>query len=307
MSEEKKGVAVRQEPVKSLLEMPAIKKRFDDVLGSQSPAFVSSIISAVNSNSYLKRCDPMSVVSSAAIAASMNLPINSSLGFAHIVPYGNVAQFQMGWRGFVQLALRSGEYKTINAAIVYEGQIKDHNQFTGEMTFNQSAKSEKIEGYLLYFRLLNGYEKYFYMTADECEKHGKRYSQTYQKNKGRWVEDFDAMALKTVVKMGLSKYGILSVEMRRAIEVDQATFDENGNPVFVDRPEEQLPAGSYEAPEYVPGVEPRTTLAALVSEGKDAHDAKEFFSTIHEQLLTSAGKEWADKLLAEMRKQGVEA
>lgn len=217
--------------VKSLLATPSIKDRFNQVLGTKSAAFMSSIISAVSSNKQLATCDPMSVIASAAVAASMDLPINPSLGFAHIVGYGGVAQFQMGWKGFVQLAMRTGQYKTINATEVYEGQITDHNPFTGKMTFNNEKTSDKIIGYLLYFELVNGFEKYFYMTKDACEKHGKRYSQSYKKGFGQWKDNFDAMALKTVVKLGLSKYGILSTDMAKALDTDQAEVTIDGDAV----------------------------------------------------------------------------
>lgn len=220
--------------VKTFLDEPSVRKRFEEMLGKRAPAFISSIISAVSSNAALAKCEPMSVVSSAAVAAAMDLPINSSLGFAHIVPYNNVAQFQMGWKGFVQLAMRSGQYKTINAIEVLEGQIKHLNPFTGEMEFVTEATSEKIVGYLLYFKLLNGYEKYFYMTRPDVDAHGKKYSASYKKGFGMWKDDFDAMALKTVVKLGLSKYGILSVDMQQAVALDQAVVGEDGEPRYVD-------------------------------------------------------------------------
>lgn len=231
--------------VHTLLNSPAIKKRFDEVLGQKSAGFMSSIISAVSSNKYLLECDPMSVISSAAVAASMDLPINQNLGFAHIVPYKGVAQFQIGWKGLVQLAMRTGQYKTINAVKIMEGQIKKHDIFTGEMEFQEQATSDKVIGYLLYFKLLNGFEKYHYMTADECKKHANRYSAAFKSGYGPWKDDFDAMALKTVVKMGLSKYGILSIQMEKAITVDQAEVNEAGE--VVGYPDAE-PAPQIEAP-----------------------------------------------------------
>lgn len=229
MTEQSETKAIAKRPVGALLQSPDIRARFDDVLGKRSAAFISSIITAVNSNNALKNCDPMSVVSSAMIAAAIDLPINPSLGFAHIVPYKGQAQFQIGWKGLIQLALRTAHYKTIHLTKVYDGQVKRMNQFTGDMEFIDEKTSNKVIGYLLYFKLLNGYEKYFYMTTEQCEAHGKKYSQTYKMGKGRWRDDFDAMALKTVAKMGLSKYGVLSIEMQKAIEVDHAIVDQDGN------------------------------------------------------------------------------
>lgn len=236
------------ERVKQLIASPNVRSRFDEMLGKRAPAFVSSIISAMSATKQLAECEPMSVISSAAVAASMDLPINSNLGFAHIVPYKGVAQFQIGWKGFVQLAMRTGQYKTIHATPVLEGQIKNRNPFTGEIEFNPEAKSAKQIGYVLYFKLLNGYEKYHYMTAEECEAHAKKYSASYKKGGGLWVDNFEAMALKTVVKLGLSKYGILSLDMQRALEMDQAEITEDGRPRYVDSPSEPVditpPAGS---------------------------------------------------------------
>lgn len=225
--------------LQSALENPGVKARFEQMLGKRSASFLSSVMSAVNSNNELKKCDPMSVVAAAAIAASMDLPINPSLGLAYIVPYRGKdkvlrAQFQLGWKGFVQLALRSGQYKTIHLTPVLEGQIKSHNPFTGEIEFSNEATSDKQIGYLLFFKLLNGYEKYFYMTAEEMRKHSKKYSSSMKKGYGLWVDNFEAMALKTVCKLGLSKYGILSVEMQQAIEADQAEVQGDGSLRYID-------------------------------------------------------------------------
>jgi recombination protein RecT len=233
-----KALTETSEPKKALtlsalLSAESIKARFTEVLGDRAPAFISSIISAVSMNNALKACDPGSVVSAAAVAATLDLPISSSLGFSHIVPYSGKAQFQMGWKGFIQLAMRSGQYRTINLSVVYEGQLIKHDPFTGSMELDASAKkSDVVIGYLLYFRLSNGYEKYFYMTRQECEAHGKKYSKSY--SSGQWAKNFDAMALKTVAKLGLSKYGILSVAMQKAVEVDQAVIGENEKPEYVD-------------------------------------------------------------------------
>lgn len=225
--------------VESLLKDDAMKKRFEEVLGKRAPSFISSVISATKANKMLAECEPMSVISSAMIAATLDLPIVASLGFAHIVPYREkgiaVAQFQIGWKGLYQLAMRTGQYKTINPTKIYEGQLKAWNSFTGEMEFQEERLSDKVVGYLLYFRLINGFEKYVYWTRERCEAHGKRYSKAYAKGFGPWKDDFDAMALKTVVKDGLSKYGILSVEMQRAIVTDQGTVSElDGEPTYLD-------------------------------------------------------------------------
>jgi recombination protein RecT len=222
-------VANQQRPatIQSILSNESIKSRFADILGKRANAFMSSIISATKANPDLALCEPNTVISSAVIAATLDLPIQSNLGFAHIVPYnskqGKQAQFQMGWKGFVQLALRTGQYKTINATEVYEGELVSYDRISGDVVLDSSKKvSEKIIGYVAFFRLLNGFEKHLYWTRQQVEAHGAKYSKSFKSDYGRWKLDFDAMAIKTVLKMLLSKYGILSVDMNTAIIADQS-------------------------------------------------------------------------------------
>jgi recombination protein RecT len=215
-----------------------MKKRFEDILGKKASGFMASIIN-VSKLPGLKDVEPMSIISSALVAATLDLPIDPNLGFAYVVPYNTKengvyikkGQFQMGYKGFVQLAMRTGQYKTINAFEVYEGDIKRIDRLTGEIEINEEpSKSEKIIGYIAYFKLLNGFEKPLYMSVEQMQKHAKKYSQTYKSEKdyvvksSKWTTDFDSMAIKTVIKLLLSKYGVLSIEMQRAIETDQAVI-----------------------------------------------------------------------------------
>lgn len=210
-----------------LLNKDNVKKRFEEILGKKAAGFMSSIISATKANPRLRSANPNSVLSSAVVAATLDLPINQNLGFAHIVPYGGEAQFQMGWKGFVQLAIRTNQYKSMNAAPVYEGELKSYNRITGEIEFDLDAKkSNKVIGFVAFFRLINGFEKYFYMTLEEVTAHGKRYSKSFAT--GNWATNFEPMALKTVIKLLLSKWGILSIEMQTAMEADQAIVNARG-------------------------------------------------------------------------------
>lgn len=222
--------------INSLLQSTSIRSRFEDMLGSKAPGFISSIINVVNSNNQLKTMDPNKIVASAAIAAAMDLPLDPNLGFAYIVPYKGQPQFQMGYRGFIQLAMRTGQYKTINATHVYEGEIESFNRITGEVVFSETgATSNKIVGYIAYFKLINGFEKYEYWTVERVKEHAGRFSQAYKSGKGGpWQTDFDAMATKTVLKSLLSHYGILSIEMQTAVKADQAVVHETdeGEPEF---------------------------------------------------------------------------
>jgi recombination protein RecT len=217
-----------------------VKATIQERLSKKAQGFTASLLSLYNSNKQLQDCEPGSIVNAGMIAATLDLPVNPNLGQAYIIPYGTVATFQMGYRGFIQLALRTGQYKTINATEIYEGQLVEKNSITGDYKFQEAKTSEKIIGYCAYFRLLNGFEKYNYMTSEEVEKHGKRYSQVYKAGKGRWVEDFPGMAKKTVLKMLLNKYGVLSIEMQKALSTDEGVIDVEGKEVnYPDAPVEE--------------------------------------------------------------------
>lgn len=236
----------KEASLKALLNNVNVKKRFEELLGKKAPGFMSSLISVTNGNAQLQKAEPHTIIAAGAIAAALDLPVDPNLGFAYIVPYNtkkklpdgtetwvNQAQFQLGYKGYIQLAMRTGQYKTINACEVYEGEIKSVNRITGEYEFGEKT-SDEIVGYVAYFKLLNGFEKYLYMTKNEIEKHAKTFSQTYKKGFGRWKEDFHAMAIKTVIKRLLSKYGILSIEMQTSLQADQAIVnqDEDGNSTY---------------------------------------------------------------------------
>lgn len=195
-------------------------KNLQAMLGEKAQGFVTSVLSVVNNNKLLQSADPATVYSSAMIAASLDLPINPNLGFAAIVPYGRQAQFQIMTKGLLQLAIRSGQYERVTNAIVHKGELVKYDPFKDEYEFDASKReSDEVIGFMAYFRTVGGYEKYFYMTKDEALAHGKRYSKTF--NNGTWKDNPDAMCLKTVLKLLLSKYGILSIDMQRAIRFDQ--------------------------------------------------------------------------------------
>lgn len=218
----------------------AVSKRLNELLGKRAPQFVTSLVSAVNANSLLAGCKPESVLTAALTAASLDLPINQNLGFAYLIPYknktGEVCQFQMGYKGFIQLAQRSGYYKTINATDVREGEMTGFDRLSGELSFEWLDGAErskaKVVGYVAYFQLLNGFEKSLFMTTDELEKHAQKYSKNYAKYKtGLWADNFDSMAKKTVLKLLISKFGPLNTQLEDAIQKDQTADDE-----YVDNP-----------------------------------------------------------------------
>jgi len=229
--------------VKNLFGRDEVRNKFQEMLGKRAPSFITSVLQIVASNKTLANADPHSVYHSAAVAATLDLPLNNNLGFAYIVPYvqsvneggqwvkKQVAQFQLGYKGFKQLALRSGQFKGMNATDVREGELKERNRLTGYIRFEWVQNEEErnklpIVGYVSHFELLNGYSQTWYMSMADLEKHGKKYSQTYAKDKGLWKDDFDSMALKTVTKLNLSKNAPLSVDMQKAITFDQAVVND---------------------------------------------------------------------------------
>lgn len=211
--------------VKGMLETSAFKKKFEEMLGKKAAGFISSIIAVTNSNNYLMQANPSTVIGAAAQAAMLDLPINQSLGFAYIVPYKGEAQFQLGYKGYIQLAQRSGQYADIGAKTVYEGELEYENRLLDKFRFGERT-SDKVIGYLAYFRLTNGFEKMLYMTLDEMQAHAKKYSKNYKGGTAKWgIADFDVMAEKTVLKRLLSKYGPLSIE---SIQMSQALANDGG-------------------------------------------------------------------------------
>lgn len=249
--------------VKQMVSEENVKKKFAEVLGQKAPQFLASITNVVHGNAQLKKCPANSIISAAFVAATYDLPIDTNLGFSAIVPYNEsvynqktkqwekypVAQFQMMYKGFIQLAIRSGYYEKMNYAVVYKDELLSYNPITGEVEFvtdfsnckqRYEGNPDNVVGYYAWFKLLTGFRKEFFMTTAEVDNHARKYSQAYrydiEKNKkgSKWTTDFEAMALKTVIKLLLSKWGILSVDMQRAIQDDQKVYDEDGNASYGD-------------------------------------------------------------------------
>ena len=249
--------------VKQLISSDAVKKKFAEVLGQKAPQFLASITNTVAGSTQLKKCSANSIMSAAFVAATYDLPIDSNLGFSAIVPYNESiynpqtrqwdkvpkAQFQMMYKGFIQLAIRSGYYEKMNYAVVYEDELVKYNPITGEIEFvtdfsqctqRNAGDESKVVGYYAWFRLKTGFSQELYMSTAAVDNHAKKYSQAYRydikegKKSSKWTTDFEAMALKTVIKLLLSKWGILSVDMQRAIQDDQKIYDEDGNGTYGD-------------------------------------------------------------------------
>lgn len=237
---------------------PRTQSYLEQVLGERKGEFVNNLTALVANNDKLQECEPMTTMYAALKATALELPLDQNLGFAYVLPYKDnknnrtVSQFQLGYKGIAQLAIRSGQFKRINVTDVREGELVGRDRRTGEVKINfieDEAKREKLPviGYLGYFRLLNGYEKESYWTVDELKKHGLRYSQTfssknqYVRDNSKWATDFDQMSKKTVLKLMLNKGDApMSVQMQNAIKFDQAVIkNEKDDIEYVDNPHER--------------------------------------------------------------------
>ena len=215
--------------IKDFFDKPAVQAKMRELVDKNAASFGTSIMQIVNSNAMLLDAEPMSIFNAACMAATLNLPINNNLGFAYIVPFRNKkagtteAQFQLGYKGFIQLAQRSGQFKRINACAVYDQDSEEdvHRRLTSLIPTKPQGT---VIGYIAYFQLLNGYEANLTMTLEELEAHAKQYSQTYKRGYGVWADNFEAMARKTVIKLLLSQQAPLSIDMQKAVLSDQAVI-----------------------------------------------------------------------------------
>ena len=211
-----------------------IKNMINNTLGNEKDGqmFIANLTSVVSSNPLLQNCDAGTIISAGLMANALKLPLNQTLGFAYIIPYKEKAQFQIGYKGFIQLALRSGQYEKIGVKPVHKGETQGQDEFGDEIIkFDHAFDNEEVVGYYAYFKLTNGAKMVNYMTKEQCEKHGKRYSKSYDY---LWTNDFDTMAMKTCLKLLLSKYGIMSVDIHNAIKYDQSVLNIKGDEEIVE-------------------------------------------------------------------------
>ena len=240
MTNQKVQAPVKPKTLRELFNNPIIKTKIEQLVGKNSATFATSVMQIANSNTMLRTADPTSIFNAACMAATLNLPLQNGLGFAYIVPFKNnkerkvEAQFQIGYKGFIQLAQRSGQFKRLVALPVYKNQLLKKDFING-FEFDWEQEPEKDEnpiGYYAYFKLVNDFSAELYMSHDDIVKHAQRYSQTFKKGFGVWHDNFEAMALKTVMKLLLSKQAPLSVEMQQAVLADQAVVKDVENQEF---------------------------------------------------------------------------
>ena len=235
----------------AMLENPRTQEYLTNVLQEKKQTFVSNMVALVSSNKALSECDPSTIMFSCLKATALSLPLDPALGMAWVLPYrdnknnSTVATFQLGAKAYIQLALRTAQYRKINVRDVREGEIVGEDFVSGDMQFKKLDKdrdSAPIIGFVAMFELVNGFSKQLYMSVDELNKHGKRYSQTYRKGYGLWADETMryAMMEKTILKRLLSKYGVLSVEMQQAIKSDFGVLGENDSVRYIDNEENAI-------------------------------------------------------------------
>jgi recombination protein RecT len=211
--------ALQKNPVKTLKEIvsaESVKKRLDDVWGDNAGAFAVSIIDLYSSDSYLQNCDPGLVVAECMKAASLKLAVTKSLGQAYIVPFKNkgvmTPTFILGYRGMIQLALRSNQFQVLNADVVYKGESVEVDRLSGSVKITGTKTADKPIGYFAHMVLTNGFTKTIYWTHEEVIAHAKKHSKSFNNKSSAWTTDTDSMCIKTVVRQLLSKWAPMSID-----------------------------------------------------------------------------------------------
>ena len=239
-----------QDTLQNFLKQDTVKKQMKALLKDKAGYFAMALVQVVEGNEQLQKAEPQSIFNAGIASAILGLPIEKNLGFSYIVPYGDKAQFQIGYKGFIQLALRTGQYKLINSTAIKEGEIKLKNRLTGEIEFNFIEDDDlrdtlKTIGYASYIEFNNGFRNTKYMSIKQIQEHAQKYSKSFGHKKSVWTENFEAMALKTVLKLNLAKFGALSIDFEKALQLDGTTINkvqDNGtfDAEYIDNGEDKI-------------------------------------------------------------------
>lgn len=258
--------ANQKQTFSAFLAQDAMKKKINEMVGGEKgQQFVTSIISAVSTNPQLAECDNASIVSAALLGQALNLSPSPQLGQFYMVPFNDskrgckVAQFQIGYKGYIQLAIRSGQYKKLNVLAIKKGELKKYDPLNEEIEVElieneEDREKEETIGYYAMFEYLNGFRKTLYWSKEKMEAHALKYSMGYRAKKGYtfWEKDFDGMAYKTMLRQLISKWGIMSIDltMQKALESDMAVVNDNGTYDYVDNSEVETEVISVENEEH---------------------------------------------------------
>lgn len=247
----------QNEGITAFLSKDVVKAQINKALGSMnSQRFITSVVSAVNANPKLSKCSNKSIFTAALLGESLNLSPSPQLGQYYLVPYGNQASFQLGYKGYIQLAIRSGQYKKINVLAIKKGELIHFDPLNEEIEVNLIEDEEEREnaqttGYYAMFEYTNGFRKAIYWSRAKMEAHARKYSKAYD---NFWGKDFDGMAYKTMIRQLLSKWGMLSADLIKAYEGDMSVINEDGSSNYVgdaeiiDAPAQDV-TGQPEAPQ----------------------------------------------------------
>jgi len=246
--------------LKNIINAESVQAQFKNALQENSGSFVASLIELYSGDTYLQNCEPKQVVMQALKAAVLKLPIIKSLGQAYIIPYkqnGNmVPQFQIGYKGYIQLAIRTGAYRILNADVVYEGEYKTVNKLTGEFDLSGQAKSEKVIGYFAHFELNTGFSKTLFMTKEKMLKHAEKYSKSFGQQYSPWKTETDKMGIKTVLSQLLTHWGFMSTEMQQAFSADPDLADQVRDEIEKNGNQKPMSFNNVEEAEQVNNNEP---------------------------------------------------
>ena len=266
--------------ITAYLTNDAVKQQINSVIGGKDgQRFISAIVSAVNTNPALQECTNQSILSGALLGESLKLSPSPQLGHYYLVPYddkekGKVAQFQLGYKGYIQLAIRSGQYKKINVIAVKEGELEYFDPLNEEIKINlmidkwDEREAAPTIGYYAMFELVNGFRKAIYWSKAQMESHAIKYSPGYKKDREKgwnytfWSKDFDGMAYKTMLRQLISKWGIMSIEMISAMDADMAIINDDGTKTYVENDDSVI--------DMEPQPEPETVEPKQEASGNDA-------------------------------------
>lgn len=247
-----KGKSNQRLGITAYLTNDAVKQQINNVIGGKDgQRFISAIVSAVNTNPTLQECTNPSILSAALLGESLKLSPSPQLGHYYLVPFndkekGKVAQFQLGYKGYIQLAIRSGQYKKLNVMAIKEGELEYFDPLNEDIKINlmvdnwDAREQAETIGYYAFFELTNGFRKAIYWSKKQMENHAIKYSPGYKKDKEKgwnytfWSKDFDGMAYKTMLRQLISKWGIMSIELQNAIDADMAVINEDGTKDYVE-------------------------------------------------------------------------
>lgn len=273
-SQQKLGLA-------AYLTQDAVKNQINSIVGGKDgDKFVTAIVSAVNANPAIKDCTNQSIMAAALLGHSLKLSPSPQLGYYYLVPFndkeaGKVAQFQLGYKGYIQLALRSGQYKKLNVLAIKEGELEYFDPLNEEIKVNlmidkwDEREKAPTVGYYAMFELVNGFRKAIYWSKGQMENHAITYSPGYKVKKGYtfWEKNFDAMAYKTMLRQLISKWGVMSVEMQTAFDSDMAVIHEDGSKTYVENDNEIIDVQTVEPAAESKKADKKDPAAALFGEG----------------------------------------